>query len=268
MTSRARPAPLVAGLSTAGSAVLVFAVFASFALVFSDDGVLARSPEAVAVGALATATILPRVRRLLMRWERVGSPANPYATVADVASRLARTPPSDESLARIAEAVRQGVAADRVEVVLADDSSSESGYGAVSPQHRSVIGTSSAPLGEMHVFKASGLSAHEVRLLDDVAASAAVAVSSVLTARQLERRSAEVAAMVEAITVSLRRTVVVEQRHRRLLAEQVQRELAPIFDEVRAHIRTGSLTDAAAAAETLIDALRSVSTSIVAGAPS
>lgn len=215
-----------------------------------------------------TVLVLPPVQSravVLARRLTAGIRLSPYDTLAQVATRLKSTDPIDEVIPRMVEVIEHGVGADHVDVRLrpsprtlpgADDTET----GTV---HRAVIVHNGEPLAEIHVTKAGGLSSREIRLIDDIAASAAVVTANVATVSELEKQVAELTTIVAEIEESRRRMVVAEQDHRERLSRDVIVRFEPFFDRLRDAARDRRFDDAAELAESLLEQLRSVSTEVL-----
>jgi signal transduction histidine kinase len=205
------------------------------ALVLGGGTVLGVRPPSVPLAVLATAivavTFEPIRRRLSRRWL-----TSPYDVLAQFASQVAGAGAAEDLASRMARLIAEGTGASRVEVWVRREGSPEEDLAARWPTGAAPI-LDGAPgvrrhevrhAGEVigHVVRdpaggAGSLSPVEQRLLDDLLASAGLALRTLTLTAGLQRRIRETEARSAELQVSRQRILATSDAARRRLERDI-----------------------------------------------
>jgi hypothetical protein len=167
----------------------------------------------------------------------LGPRADSYAVLEDLLAKMASSLPVDEVVVRLAEAAGRDRQRAEVRVWLADGSAWGETWPAQAPDaveaYRVDVQHHGASVGEISVgADAEPLSAYDRRLLDELAAPAGVALSTVRLTVDLRRREAELKGVNRALAASSDRMRGARLRERHRMRSEVNHKVVP-------HIRAG-----------------------------
>jgi hypothetical protein len=272
----ARSSPQVVRGAIVGGAVLLTALAvttAATAATRAADGAWIRPPLwALAIAPLAVVLLLPAVRRggdrLAARLLH-GADAEAYTRMTAFSSRIATTLAVDDVLPRLAEAAARTVRGERAEVQLVLDQGRRwrqvwppDAGALVTDVHVQVRHAGNA-VGAIGVGAPEGLRPSDLRLLEELARPAGLALSTVRLTFELRRRLAELEAGNAELRASRDRIVAARRHERERLRADVETRIAPPLERARAAVRQGDRDAARQAAAEALDALRRLSRGIV-----
>ena len=223
-------ARLVVGAGVAGYVLAVYC-----ALVLGGGALLGTRPPSVPLAVLATAivavTIEPFRRALARRWD-----PSPYELLAEFGAQVAGVAATEDLAPRMARLIGEGTGARRVEVWLRRDGSEEEDLAARWPAAADPIPTDAAAARHHDVRHAGEvigrvvrdlpggaavLSPVEQRLLDDLLASAGVALRNVVLVAGLRRHIEQTVERSVELQASRQRIVATSDAARRRLERDI-----------------------------------------------
>jgi hypothetical protein len=287
LTRTASPVALRRAIVGAGVLLTALAVTsAATALTRAADGAWLRPPLwALAVAPLAVVLLLPSVRRAGDRLAGrlvAGDDADAYAQMASFSSRIANTLAVDDVLPRLAEAAARTVHGEQAEVQLVLDDGRRwrqvwpPDAGALESGVHVEVRHGGTAVGAIGVGAPAGLRAGDLRMLDQLARPAGLALSTVRLTFELRRRLAEVEAGNAELRASRTRIVAARRDERERLRGDVDARIAPplrrareALVQARTDLAAGSgdfqadLAEARTGASEALEALRRLSRGIV-----
>jgi hypothetical protein len=272
----ARSSPEVVRGAIVGGAVVLTALAvtsAATAATRAADGAWVRPPLwALAVAPLAVVLLLPTVRRggdRLAARILHGGDADAYTRMTAFSSRIANTLAVDEVLPRLAEAAARTVRGEQAEVQLMLDEGRRwrqvwpPDAGALASDVHVQVRHAGSAVGAIGVGAPAGLRPADLRLLEELARPAGLALSTVRLTFELRRRLAELEAGNAELRASRDRIVAARRDERERLRADVEMQITPPLERARDAVRRGDRDGARIAAAEALDALRRLSRGIV-----
>jgi signal transduction histidine kinase len=254
-----------------GGAVLVtaFAVTAATTAVAAlIDGHWQRAPLlALMIAPLVVIALMPFVRRRADRLaERLayGERAGDYAQMSAFVTRMANTLSVDDVLPRLAETAAVSAHGERGEASVWLDEQTRwtrvwpADASELGPGHSVEVFHAGSSIGEIGVGATEGLASSDLRLLDELAGPAGLALSTVRLTYALRERLAEVEASTAALRASQERLVAARRDERSRLRADVEESIVPSLEATGQALRVnGSAPPSAATLTAALDDARS-----------
>lgn len=270
MSVRAR----LAATATVLRALLAALVIGAAALAYRAGTGRADRPPLLGI---LTVTVLAA---LVLGWARewvertagrlvLGARADSHAALEDLLATMAGSLPVDEVVVRLAEAAGRHRQRAEVRVWLADGTVWGQAWPPLSPDvgpaYRVDVQHHGDTIGEISVAaEAEPLSPYDRRLLDELAAPAGVALSTVRLSVDLQRREAELQEVNRALAASSARMRDARQRERQRMRAEVNQKVVPHIRAARALLAEEAVDPGAVRLEAsrALDELRTIARGI------